>query len=317
MGAKMKIAFIFPGYGSQYVGMGKDVYDNQRVVQEYFEEAYNCLDLNFVKLCFASSDDEISEMENAYLSLFLVNVSLFALLKENGIEPDWVAGYGMGSYSALFSAGAFTFPDGLYLIKKLSSFYKTFSAKNELVALEIKGKIEGDIPKDFEIATFKSDDIVYLVGPKNKSEKIIEELKSQKLKVKKVEIGHCLNSKIFENVAKDFEIYLQKVDFKKLKYPHCSSSNRDITSESKIKSEIIEQILAPNKWSSVVNRLKKFDLVVEVGPGSVLTDLVKTKYPDLNVVTFNKNSDVDKLKQIIETTKSVGESGDLNSREIN
>src|SRR5579872_2345677 len=101
----MKIALLFPGYGSQYVGMGKELYDEYRIVQEYFEEASNCVNINFVKLCFASSDSEISKLVNAYTSLFVIGGAVSALLKEHGIVPDVVAGYNNGEITALFAAG--------------------------------------------------------------------------------------------------------------------------------------------------------------------------------------------------------------------
>jgi [acyl-carrier-protein] S-malonyltransferase len=74
----MKVAMLFPGYSSQFVGMGKELYDEYRVVQEFFEEASNCLNLNFVKLCFASSDAELSKVHKAYPAMFLVSTSIAA-----------------------------------------------------------------------------------------------------------------------------------------------------------------------------------------------------------------------------------------------
>ena len=111
-----KIALIFPGYGSQYVGMGKDLYDEYRTVQELFEEAYSCQNLNFVKLCFASSDQDLSEIVNAFQSIFLLCCALFNLLKELGVKPDVVTGQGIGYFASLFAGGSITLPDGLYLL---------------------------------------------------------------------------------------------------------------------------------------------------------------------------------------------------------
>ena len=105
----MNIALLFPGYGSQYVGMAKDLYDESRTIQEYFEEAGNCLPINFVKLCFASSDTELSRMEHAYSATFLVSCAIHALLKEEGIKADVVAGYNLGEYTALYAATALVF----------------------------------------------------------------------------------------------------------------------------------------------------------------------------------------------------------------
>jgi [acyl-carrier-protein] S-malonyltransferase len=300
----MKIACIFPGFGSQYVGMAKEVYDNQRVVQEYFEEAYNCLDTNFVKLCFASSDEEISTLENSYLGLFLANSSLFALLKESGISPDWVAGYGMGAYSALYSAGAFTFPDGLYLIKKLDSFYKEYLENNPLKAvcitnLERQELEEFVIHSNCEISTYRSIDTHYVLGEPKDVESLKKALAKSSAKVKDAAIENCLNSQRFTEVADSFKIYLEKVDFKNLKLPYCSSFNRDISSGETIKKEVVTQISMPNKWASVMKRLKNFDLIIEVGPGTVLKDLVSAHYPELNVVSFNKSSDIEKIKTLV------------------
>src|SRR5579863_1457205 len=135
----MKIALLFPGYGSQYVGMGKELYDEYRIVQEYFEEASTILDINFVKLCFASSDAELSKFLNAYTSLFLVGCSVSALLKELGITPAVVAGYNNGEYAALFAGGCFSLPDGLYLLNKFASFYQEFLDTVSVDVMQVKG----------------------------------------------------------------------------------------------------------------------------------------------------------------------------------
>ena len=100
----MKLALLFPGYGSQFVGMGKELYDEYRIVQEYFEEASNCANINFVKLNFASSDAEISNLQNGNLSLFLTTVSTIYAIKNLGIEIDLVAGHGIGEFAAICCA---------------------------------------------------------------------------------------------------------------------------------------------------------------------------------------------------------------------
>src|SRR5580765_900605 len=135
----MKIAVVFPGYGSQHVGMGKEMYDEYRIVQEYFEEASNCLNSNFVKLCFASSESEMATMPVAYPTIFLVSCALYALIRQEGITPAAVAGYNIGEYSALFATGSITFPDGLYLLNKLALFYQDLLPSLDVQMLRVSG----------------------------------------------------------------------------------------------------------------------------------------------------------------------------------
>jgi hypothetical protein len=120
----LKVGFLFPGYGSQYIGMGKNLYDNFRIVQDFFEDASSCLDINFVKLCFASSDSEISKLHNAYFSIFLISYSTASLIKsELDIDISLVSGFQFGEYCAMSYAG----PPSLSLFISISHFLLPFS----------------------------------------------------------------------------------------------------------------------------------------------------------------------------------------------
>ncbi|MCL4361006.1 acyltransferase domain-containing protein [Candidatus Dependentiae bacterium] len=147
----MKIGIFFPDYGSQFVGMAKDLYDDSRLIQEYFEEASNCVNINFVKLCFASSESELSKLQNAFLSLFLVSVATAALIKETGIKIDKVAGMGIGEFSAITTAKGLSFPDGLYILSKLTEFLQNKSTD------QLDSQLNIDIIDDFIIYFEKID----------------------------------------------------------------------------------------------------------------------------------------------------------------
>src|SRR6266404_879736 len=127
--------------------MGKELYDEYRIVQEYFEEAAHVLNINFVKLCFASSDTELSELVNAYTSLFLVGASTYAVLKEHGVTPDVVAGYNNGEATALFAASCFSLPDGLYLLNKFCSFYQEYIDAHTVDTMRVSGITTAQLEK--------------------------------------------------------------------------------------------------------------------------------------------------------------------------
>ena len=102
IGGEMKktVGVMFPGYGEQFVGMGKNLYDESRSVQDLFEQASMCLGINFVQLCFAASDFDISEIDKGYLSILLLEAAIYAELAKEGLRPDFIAGYGIGEYAA-------------------------------------------------------------------------------------------------------------------------------------------------------------------------------------------------------------------------
>lgn len=308
----MKIAMIFPGYGSQYVGMEKELYDQYRIVQEYFEEASNCLPINFVKLCFASSDQELAQLNHAYPSIFLVSCSLFALLKEQGIHPSLIAGFNQGEYAALFAASSITFPDGLYLLNKYSSFYQEAlqNLSVEIIALHdvptlelsdlcIKATKKGDAPA---ISVYFSD-VDHMVSGTTESidrlrDLIAKDFPDATIDSIPVEIG--LHSKLMQSVADNYRIYLEKVDFKDPSLPLVSGiDGRIVSSGVEIKSRVTTQIDSPIVWNRVADVLAAHDLIIEIGPGSNLSEILKETHPSSTVISVNKQSDIDKIKSMM------------------
>lgn len=308
----MKIAMIFPGYGSQYVGMGKELYDQHRVVQEYFEEAANCLPINFVKLCFASSDIEISQLNNAYPSLFLVSCAIFALLREQGIHPTLIAGFNQGEYAALFAGKCITFPDGLYLLNKLSSFYQeelnNFTAEiiriHEVPTLAVqelctKSTKKEDAPS---IAAHLTESDHLVSGTAASIARLRDYLHKEypDASVDHVPAEAGLHSALMQPVVDNYKIYLEKVDFKDPSFPLVSGiDGRLVMNGAEVKERVISQIASPILWTRVSDVLAAHDLIIEVGPGTMLSELLKQSHPDANVISVNKQADIDKIKSMM------------------
>ena len=304
----MKIVIVFSGYGNQFVGMGKELYDDSRIVQEYFEEAYNCLNVNFIKLCFASSDQELSKISNAYPSIFLVSCALYELLKQEGIKADLVTGYGIGHYAALFAAHGITFPDGLYLTKKLASFYEEALPGMDVAIIKVDNLDERSLKKlckefneDIEIAAYNSDMQHILSGKSaaiNKIKLILKKIEN--VKVHDLNPGMGLHSQLMNNIAEQYKIYLEKVDFKDLQIPFISNINaKEIVIGKKVKDYLVKSINLPIKWNKIMDNLADYDLIIEIGPGKGLSELIKTKYPEKTVISFNTKSDLEEIKKLL------------------
>jgi [acyl-carrier-protein] S-malonyltransferase len=308
----MKIAMLFPGYGSQFVGMAKDLYDNNRVVQDHFEEASNCLDTNFVKLCFASSDSELASIENAYVSIFLVSSAIYALLKSEGIEPSAVAGYNTGEYAAYYAAGGLNFPDGLYLLKKYASFYQELLNTVDVQVIEVMGipsrqledicfKVNAYAKNLVSIAIYKTATDHLVVGDSDSLEQLRDLLAQEEgatISDASIEVG--LHSPLMNPVVNQFKIYLEKVDCRNVSVPLYSCSDaHPIERGSQICEHIVRHINAPIRWAQVMAALASYDLLVEVGPGSMLSNLVKKVYPKKQTIAINKRADIDELARLI------------------
>lgn len=304
----MKIALLFPGYGSQYVGMGKELYDEYRIVQEYFEEAAHVLNTNFVKLCFASSDIELSKLVNAYTSLFLIGSAIYALLKEHGIEPDVVAGYNNGETTALFAASGFSFPDGLYLLNKFCSFYQELIDEMDIDSMMVTGistaelekackQINNDLDKVF-IAIYNNQNQHIVAGNRDQLEQLQTMFEQATIEYSGAEVG--LHSILMNGVVDSFKNFLEKVDFKDLKIPLISGIDGTIISSSTdIKERFIRNINSPLQWYRVMKALKDYDCIIIAGPGDDLLEMVKEQYPEKIIVTVIKKEDIELLKEKI------------------
>jgi [acyl-carrier-protein] S-malonyltransferase len=312
----MKIGMVFPGYGSQFVGMGKELYDESRVVQEYFEDASNCLNMNFVKLCFASSDAELAKMSNAYVSLFLVSSAFAALLKEEGIEPQVVAGYNLGEYSAVHAVGGFSFPDGLYLLNKFALFYQEMLGTVDVAVVRVKGMPTEKLQKFCDeagdgqlqvafIGIYETADQHVVTGTRQALEKLRDELSGiHEVTINDLDIEVGLHSPLMDGVANQFKIYLEKVDFKDLRAPLITNvTAQTIAQGEEVKTNVVEHIHRPLLWHNVMTTLSDCELLVEVGPGTTLTNYLKNMYPEKAVISINKRADFDELHALVNQFK--------------
>ncbi|MFI5333359.1 MAG: ACP S-malonyltransferase [Candidatus Babeliales bacterium] len=307
----MKIGVLFPGYGSQFVGMAKELYDESRIMQEYFEEAASCLDKNFVKLCFASSDSELARIENAYPALFLVTSGIAAVLKDQGITIDAVAGYNLGEYGAIHAASGLSLPDGLYLLAKYASFYETLLSTVSVAGLRLDGV---DLLQAQELCAQASnqDARVYVgahetantqlvFGDEDAIERVrtlVQEFPDIHVDTAAIEMG--LHSMLMDPVVANLKMYLEKVDFRDLSIPlYTNADAKLVTQGSELKTAVIKQVHVPVLWAEICAQYAAYDLIIIGGPGGKLPQMISALYPEKTCITVTKQADIDTIKALI------------------
>ncbi len=310
----MKIAIIFPGYGSQFVGMAKELYDESRLIQEHFEQASNCLDANFIKLCFASSDAELAKMNNAYPAAFLVSVALLKLLEQEGLKPMVFAGFNFGEWAALCSAGSFTVPDGLYLLSKFAHFYQQALIDMDIIMVQVQGVTTKQLTQvlesypDIYLAITETESSHIVGGERKQIDQICNQLEQsgKKIKTKTVDSAIGLHSLAMQEVIDQFQMYLEKVDFRDPKIPVISSVNqKEIKTGKQVKKQVLALLQEPINWRKTMKKFKDADYIIEIGPGNYLGTLAKQQYPDKIVLSINKKTDVENIKEIFALNKQV------------
>ncbi|MDA9701922.1 ACP S-malonyltransferase [Candidatus Pelagibacter sp.] len=301
---------IFPGQGSQIVGMGKEFFEKYEIVKKLFKEADETLEFNLSKLILEGPKDELDLTVNTQPAIFLISYSIFQVVKDFNInlnQAKYFAGHSLGEYSALSCAGYLNFSETIKILRIRGHAMQNSMPKGEGGMLAVLGskieeveKILEDNQNNFkaQVANDNSDGQIVISGKTKDLQTLSEFLKENRIKNIKLPVSapfHCsLMSKATDVMTKE----LEKINFKQSKNTLISNVTADeVSNVEDLKSLLIKQIEKKVRWrESILYMINKgVNQFIEIGPGKVLSGLVKRINKDVKISSINSQSDIESL----------------------
>lgn len=291
----MKTAFLFPGQGAQYTGMGKELYKNYSEAKEIFDQASNALNLDIKKLCFDGPDSELVKTENTQPAILTASIAVASVLNAEGVKADMAAGLSLGEYSALVEARALNFTDAVKVVRKRGRYMQEAvpigvggmvaimgMERNEVAEIikeaEPKGIIAG--------ANYNYPGQIVVSGEKAALEAACDITKRKGGKAVVLPVSAPFHCSMLEEAGKKLAMELRHVPVHTLKIPVIANVTADYHSEEKTKELLIQQVSNSVLWEDSIMKMLEsgVERFIEVGPGKVLSTFLrkitkKTKTP--------------------------------------
>ena len=303
---------IFPGQGSQTIGMGKEFFEKFELVKELFKEADNILNIPLSKIILEGPKSDLDLTINTQPAIFLISYSIYNVIKkEFNIDlskAKYFAGHSLGEYSALSCSGYLNFSDTLKLLRARGDAMQNAVPKGEGGMLAVLGstidKIEEILSENkekfkTEIANDNSEGQLVLSGKNNAIDKLIEVLKSNNIKNIKLPVSAPFHCQLMKKATEIMKNEIEKINFRDSKNIFISNvTGEEILNKDQLKILLIQQIENRVRWrESVINMINKgINHFIEIGPGKVLSGLVKRINKDVKINTINSESDIKDLK---------------------
>ncbi len=291
-----KIAYMFPGQGSQVVGMGKDFYEANNSIQTLYKQANEVLNKDIKNLMFEGPSDELTETENAQPALLLSSIAAATRLNEEGVEPSMTVGHSLGEYSALVASGSLELTEALKLVQTRGRLMEEAYPKGQGTMAAVLGLdyevIETTlklIDEVVDIANLNCPGQIVISGSQAGIEKAETSLiEAGARRVVRLNVSGPFHSRLMKEANNAFSKHLHAVDLKTARYPvYANVTAKAVTSESEIIDLLLKQLYSPVRFEESIENIKKegIDAIVEVGEGRVLSGLVRKI--DRKIKTFS------------------------------
>ena len=301
-----KIAFVFPGQGTQFVGMGKDIYENSEIAKKEFDEIFGSLSFDLKDAMFNGPEETLKKTKYTQPAIVAMSLVLEKLVRAKGITPDFVAGHSVGEYAAMGSAGFLTLSEAV----KLTSFRgevmneiaeQVNGGMAAIIGMESSDIIEAlkEVDGVVEAVNFNEPKQTVIAGDKQAIEKACEVLKSKGARrAMPLAVSGPFHSSLMKPAGEKLREEAEKYNFKDAEVTLVANTKADfLTKPEEIKAEIYAQSFGPVKWVDTIKKLKEngVDTIYEIGPGKVLAGLIKKIDKEIKVVNINSVEDVNNL----------------------
>ena len=305
-----KVAFVFPGQGSQSVGMCKAFYDEYAVARQVFEEADEALGFSITKMCFEGPESDLRLTYNTQPAILTASTACAAVLKEKGISCDVAAGHSLGEYSALVNTGALAFADAVRIVRKRGQFMQEAVPVGEgsMAAVlglesdkivEICQAVEVEGGEAVQAVNFNCPGQVVIAGAVNAVNKAVEALKAAGAKrAVLLPVSAPFHSTLMKPASERLAEVLAPIEIKDITIPVVANvTAKEVTSGAEIKELLIKQAAMPVLWETSVRNMVAdgVDTFVEVGPGKVLTGFTKKIAKGLPALNIEDPASLEKV----------------------